>query len=155
MSQGKQLSARFNDALLSGKWVANTNYKEILSDVSFKEATSPYKNLHSIAMLTFHINYYIAGVLEVLKGKELCIRDRHSFDMPELQSKQEWEQLRTTLFKNAEEFSNYLTQLTDQKIEENFVDKKYGNYNRNINGMIEHCYYHLGQIVLIKKLLRA
>jgi hypothetical protein len=27
-------------------------------------------------------------------------------------------------------------------------------YYINIDAMIEHCYYHLGQIVLIKKLLK-
>jgi len=30
---------------------------------------------------------------------------------------------------------------------------KYGNYFRNIVGVIEHIHYHLGQIVLIKKIL--
>jgi hypothetical protein len=31
---------------------------------------------------------------------------------------------------------------------------KYGNYYRNLHGIIEHTHYHLGQIVLIKKLLK-
>jgi hypothetical protein len=29
--------------------------------------------------------------------------------------------------------------------------EKYGNYYRNIHGIIEHIHYHLGQIVLIEK----
>jgi len=43
--------------------------------------------------------------------------------------------------------------MSDQKLEEIFVDKKYGSYRRNIEGMIEHGYYHLGQISLLVKLL--
>ena len=35
-----------------------------------------------------------------------------------------------------------------------FVDEKYGSYERNLDVMIEHCYYHLGQVMLIKKLFR-
>ena len=31
--------------------------------------------------------------------------------------------------------------------------EKYGNYFRNLTGIIEHLHYHLGQIVLIKKLI--
>jgi hypothetical protein len=31
---------------------------------------------------------------------------------------------------------------------------KYGNYFRNIAGVVEHTHYHLGQIALIKKLLK-
>ena len=38
-------------------------------------------------------------------------------------------------------------------MKENFVDEKYGTFQRNIEAMIEHSYYHLGQIVLIKKML--
>ena len=155
MNQAQQLTSRFNEVLISGKWVTNTNFKELLSDVSFTEAVTSYKNLNSIALLTFHINYYIAGVLEVLKGNDLTIRDTYSFDMPKLNSEKDWKALRKELITNAETFGSHLTQLSDAQIEAPFEHKKYGNYNRNMNGMIEHCYYHLGQMVLIKKLLRA
>jgi hypothetical protein len=43
--------------------------------------------------------------------------------------------------------------MQDEKLKDVFVEEKYGTYQRNIDGMIEHSYYHLGQIVLIKKLL--
>lgn len=154
MTQGQQLSKRFDDCLLSGNWVTNTNFKEILEDVEFKEATTPYKSLNTIAVLTFHINYYMDGVLQVFRGGDLTIRDKYSFDMEPLINEKEWFDLKKRLLKNAEEFSDYLSKLTDDQIESHFVDEKYGNYRRNMNGMIEHCYYHLGQIVLIKKLLR-
>jgi hypothetical protein len=34
-----------------------------------------------------------------------------------------------------------------------FVDAKYGDYARNIEGVIEHSYYHLGQVVLVRKMV--
>ena len=34
-----------------------------------------------------------------------------------------------------------------------FIDAKYGTFLRNIEGVIEHSYYHLGQISLIRKLI--
>jgi len=34
-----------------------------------------------------------------------------------------------------------------------FTEEKYGSYFRNLIGMIEHSHYHLGQIVLCKRLL--
>lgn len=39
------------------------------------------------------------------------------------------------------------------KLDEPFVDEKYGSYLRNIEGVIEHSYYHLGQVVLVKKMV--
>jgi len=38
---------------------------------------------------------------------------------------------------------------------DDFTDEKYGTYQRNLIGILEHSYYHLGQIVLIKKLLKT
>ncbi len=46
-----------------------------------------------------------------------------------------------------------MEQLPEHKLWEDFTDKKYGNYYRNFHGIIEHSHYHLGQIVLIKKIL--
>jgi len=43
--------------------------------------------------------------------------------------------------------------MEDATLDSVFVDEKYGTYLRNIEGVIEHCYYHLGQISLIKKLV--
>ena len=35
-----------------------------------------------------------------------------------------------------------------------FFHEKYGNYYRNLHGVIEHAHYHLGQIALIKKMFQ-
>ena len=43
--------------------------------------------------------------------------------------------------------------MTEDELLESFVDEKYGDYKRNIDVMIEHAYYHLGQILIIKKLI--
>ena len=44
-------------------------------------------------------------------------------------------------------------QLSEIQLWENMSDEKYGNYYRNVHGIIEHSHYHLGQILLVKKLL--
>lgn len=35
-----------------------------------------------------------------------------------------------------------------------FSEEKYGSYFRNIDAMIAHSYYHLGQIVLLDKTIK-
>jgi hypothetical protein len=45
--------------------------------------------------------------------------------------------------------------MSDEELMQPFIEAKYGNNYINIQAMIEHAYYHLGQIVLIKKLLNA
>lgn len=153
MSTTSQLSKRFREVLLDGKWIANTNFKEQLSDVTWEQATTKIDSLNTIAMLTFHIDYYIAGLVNVFEGDDLEIKDKFSFDLPPIESQEQWESLLNKLWQDSEKFATLLEQMPDSKLDEVFVDEKYGTYLRNIDGMIEHSYYHLGQITLIKKMI--
>lgn len=154
MGSVSQLAKRFREVLLDGLWIANTNFKDELSDVTWKQAVEKVGSLNTIAMLTFHIDYYIAGIINVLEGGTLEIRDQFSFDLPPVTSHEQWETLLNKLWTDSEKFAALLEQMPDSKMDEVFVDEKYGTYQRNIDGMIEHAYYHLGQITLIKKLLK-
>jgi uncharacterized damage-inducible protein DinB len=153
MSTASQLAKRFREVMLDGMWIANTNFKDQLSDVTWEQATTNIGDLNTIAMLTFHIDYYIAGILNVFEGGDLEIKDQFSFDLPPIESQEQWEQLLNKLWNDSEKFSTLLEQMPDSKLDEVFVDEKYGTYLRNIDGMIEHTYYHLGQIALIKKMI--
>jgi uncharacterized damage-inducible protein DinB len=153
MGNSNQLANRFREVLLNGKWIANTNFKDQLSNVSWEQATNQTGSLNSIAALTYHINYYIAGILNVFEGGALEIRDKYSFDLPELKSNADWETLLNSLWTNSERFADHIECMSDEKLDEVFVDEKYGTYRRSIEGMIEHSYYHLGQISLLKKLI--
>ncbi|MBN4047105.1 DUF1572 family protein [bacterium AH-315-P13] len=148
-----EIAKRFREILLSGDWVAATNYKDQLSDLTWEQATTKVEKLNTIAILTFHINYYIAGVLNVFEGGSLDIRDKYSFDLTPIKSQEDWENLLNKMWSDAEKFADLIELMPDKKLEEVFVDEKYGSYKRNIDAMIEHCYYHLGQITLIKKMV--
>ncbi|MEO1715078.1 MAG: DinB family protein [Bacteroidota bacterium] len=153
MENATQLSRRFRDVFLDGKWIANTNYQELLADLNYQQATTKIGALNSIALLTFHIDYYLGGVLQVLQGGELTIRDKFSFECPPIESEADWHQLRKGLLDHAETFAQIIETLTEEQLSQPFVREEYGNYWRNIEGMIEHGYYHLGQISLLKKLV--
>lgn len=153
MNSTSQLAKRFREVLLDGKWIANTNFKEQLSDITWEQATTKIDSLNTIAMLTFHIDYYIAGLVNVFEGGDLEIKDKFSFDLPPIESQEQWESLLNKLWQDSEKFATLLEQMPDSKLDEVFVDEKYGTYLRNIDGMIEHSYYHLGQVTLIKKMI--
>jgi hypothetical protein len=153
MNRSKDLSNRVREVLLSGKWIANTNFKEQIMSLSRAQASQRINDLNSIALLTFHINYYLAGILNVFSGGPLEIRDKYSFDMPEITSDSDWNALMMDFLYNAELFAEKVEQMTDHQLDQDFIDEKYGSYLRNIEGVIEHSYYHLGQISLIRKMI--
>ncbi|MEG1023018.1 MAG: DUF1572 domain-containing protein [Flavobacterium sp.] len=153
MKNALEIANRFREIILNGTWVANTNYKDQLENLDWKTAVTPIQNLNTIAILAQHIHYYIDGINTVFKGGTLDIKDKFSFDFPPISSPEDWEFFLEKFWSSSEEFASFVEQMSDEKLDQFFADEKYGTYRRNIDAMIEHSYYHLGQIVLIKKLL--
>ena len=153
MKRNEFIANRLREVLLNGRWIANTNYKAQIESLTWQQATQQVENLNTIAALTFHIDYYLGGILTVFDGGGLEIRDKYSFDLPPIKSEADWRKLVERFLTNAEKFAKQVEQMADEKLEETFVDEKYGTYLRNIEGVIEHAYYHLGQISLIKKMI--
>lgn len=149
----KQIAKQFRDLHFGNNWTA-VSLKEVLEDVTWEEATTKVYDLNTIAVLVFHMNYYVAAVLEVLKGKPLEASDKNSFDLPPITSEAEWQALKTKAFTEAEQFADWIEKLEDSRFFDEFIEPKYGNYHRNIVGIIEHTYYHLGQISLLRKILK-
>jgi hypothetical protein len=153
MQHSKLIADRLREVFLTGKWIANTNYKEQIAGVNWVQATKQVSDLNTIALLTFHINYYLGGLLKVLNGGKLEISDRYSFDIPPIHSEADWQNLVSELLDNAGRFAMQVEQIHDEMLDEPFVDEKYGTWRRNLEAVIEHSYYHLGQVVLIRKMI--
>ncbi len=152
-SLSKDLANRLREVLLNGKWIANTNLQEQLTSINWKQATYRIGHLNTIAQLTFHISYYLRGLVDVFEGGELLIKDQYSFDMPEITSEADWNHLVQEFLITSKKFISEVEKMDDNLLRQTFVKEEYGSYLRNIEAQIEHSYYHLGQISMIKKLL--
>ena len=152
MNLSSTLAKRFRAIYTGNNWT-NTNIKEAVANVSWEQAITKVHSFNTIAALIFHMDYYVSVALKVLQGGPLEGHDRFSFDCPPIQSQQDWEQLKAKVFADAEAVASLLEQLPENKFWEIFTDEKYGTYYSNIVGLIEHNHYHLGQVVLIKKIL--
>lgn len=153
MEQRISLASRLSEVLLDGTWIANTNFKAQLLSLNYQQATRKVGSLNTIAALTFHINYYLDGILNVFRGGGLEIRDQYSFDVPQISSESEWKIMVDNFIASSEAFVEAVEFLPAEILDKAFVEEKYGSYLRNIEGVIEHSYYHLGQVSLIKKLI--
>ncbi len=152
MNLTAQIAKHFREVHFGGNWTSS-NLKDHLADITWQQATTQVYSFNAIATLVYHMNYYVSAVLKVLQGEPLNARDKYSFDHPPILSQQDWEKLLDKTWTDAENFASLIEQLPESKLGETFSDEKYGNYYRNIHGVIEHIHYHLGQIVLIKKIL--
>ena len=152
MKSTEEIASRFREIIFNGTWVANTNYKHQLANLDWEIATKQVGSFNTIAILAQHIHYYINGINNVFKDGTLVIKDKYSFDFSPIESQNDWETFLLKFWNDSEEFASLIEQLPEEMLDSVFVDVKYGTYRRNIDAMIEHSYYHLGQIVLLKKM---
>ena len=152
MNLPQQLAKHLRDVHFGGNWTW-VNVKDSLANLTWEQATTKVDHLNTIVALVYHMNYYVAALIKVSQGGPLDAHDKYSFSHPEISSQQDWEKLVDKVWADAETLAGLVEQMPESRIWEPFDDGKYGTYYRNIQGVIEHTHYHLGQVVIIKKML--
>lgn len=148
----EQIARHLREVYFGGNWTSS-NMKDVLEEVSWHQAVTKVSSSNTIAALVYHINYYVTAVLCVLRQQPLQASDKYSFDLPSIQSQGNWQALLDETWSKAKALADLIEQLPEAQLAATFADEKYGSYFRNFFGLIEHTHYHLGQIVLIKKLI--
>ena len=152
MTIPQQIAKHFRDVHFGGNWTF-VNMQDTLKDVSWEQATKKLHNFNTIATLHYHINYYVTAITSVLEGGSLDAKDAYSFTHPPIGSAEDWNSQVEQAKLAAQKLAELIEALPESRLMETFADEKYGNYYRNLHGLIEHTHYHLGQIVIIKKML--
>jgi hypothetical protein len=152
MNITKHIAKQLREVYFGGNWSCS-NFKDTLENINWQHATLQIYNCNTIATLTFHSTYYVTALLKVLKEGILQAKDEYSFKHPPINNQNDWEQMLLSIFEEAQEAILLIESLHDSILEKEFTNDKYGNYYRNLNGIIEHLHYHLGQIVIVKKII--
>ncbi|MBL7949902.1 MAG: DUF1572 domain-containing protein, partial [Bacteroidia bacterium] len=92
MTVTQQSAKHLREVFFGGNWTWS-NVKDQLSDVDLDMATYKLDGFNTIAVLTFHIGYYVRAVLSVLEDQPLNASDKFSFDLPPLESAAQWNAL--------------------------------------------------------------
>lgn len=153
MTSTAQLAQHFRELHFGGNWTWS-NFKDQLEDLTWQEASTKVHSFNTIAALIYHLNHYTDAASKALNGEGFHTRQELSFEHPPLRFREDWDELVEQTFRQAGILADQIEQLPDELLFETFTDEKQGNYYRNILGIIEHAHYHLGQIALIKKLVK-
>lgn len=147
----KQLADDLRAIYFGGNWTG-VSLQQHLQDVPMQLATKQLPDCNSIATLAYHLHYYVRQVSPVLQGEALRGSDADSFITPDFTVGNAWSSFLEAMWVEAQQFAQQIEQLDDNLLGTDMDDPKYGSYYRNLQGIIAHAHYHLGQIVLIKKL---
>jgi hypothetical protein len=154
MNSAQHVAKHLREVFFGGNWTS-VNLKDTLAFVTREQATTRVGSFNTIAALVFHIHYYVGAILKVLRGGPLDAHDQYSFDLPPIESDEAWASLLLQLWLDAEALTQLIERLPDERLWADFAEPKYGTHYRNFQGLSEHTHYHLGQIVLLKKLLSS
>lgn len=153
MQLSTTLANQLRQVFFGGNWTAS-NVQAVLQDVTLAQATATvFFTSNTIHILLFHSYYYIRETAKVLEGGKLEAHDKYSFEAPELESEADWVAFRQKVLEETERFIQLVEAIPEDQWTKDLADPKYGSYYRNIQGIIEHTHYHLGQIALIKNAL--
>jgi hypothetical protein len=152
MTVPAQIAKHFREVYFGGNWTTS-NLKDNLAGITWQQATTQVHGLNTIATLVYHLSYYVSAVSKVLQGGPLDAKDKYSFEHPPIRSQEDWDNMLAKVWADADTFAGLIEQLPESKLWEDFTDPKYGNYIRNLLGIVEHIHYHLGQIAVVKKIL--
>ncbi len=147
------IAQHITDVHTGDNWT-DVNIKDTLQNISLQEAvTVTSSSANTIAALLYHITFYNGVVLERLKGNIPFISDANGFDVPVLSKEDDWLELQEKNYHSAQSLADAVKQFPEEKLFEPVIPGSSIAY-KTLHGVIEHTHYHLGQIVIIKKLAK-
>jgi len=150
-----ELIAQHITEVFEGNNWTDVNIKDTIDDIDYREATTVTKaSYNTIAALLHHLSFYNDVVSMRLMGINPEIDEINGFNVPAIKNEHDWQLLKDAVFASAANLSDAVRKFPEEKINDLTVTE-HSTYYKTLHGLAEHAHYHLGQIVLIKKLVRV
>lgn len=148
-----ELIAQHITEVFEGDNWTDVNIKDTLQDVDYREATTVTKaSYNTIAALLHHLGFYNEIVSMRLLGINPEIDEINGFNVPAIKNEQDWQQLKDAAFASAHNLADAVRKFPEEQLNDLTVTG-HSTYYKTLHGIAEHAHYHLGQIVLLKKLI--
>ena len=127
----------------------------ILNDITLEEAiTLTSASPNTIASLLHHITFWNRVMVQRIQGNTVTIDEHNGFTLPPLQTEDAWLKLQVDNNISSHELAVAIVNFDDAKLEQPLVSGGSSAY-KNLQGAVEHVHYHLGQMVILKKLVKT
>ena len=146
------LAKNLLNAFEGNNWT-DVSIKDTLAGLSWQQVTTQTPaSPNTIASLVNHLWYWNTIIMERMKGNYPNVPETNGFDVSELHDDADWQILIKKTHQSFINLANAIRQFPEEKLMET---PKTGasTINANLFGIVEHAYYHLGQIVIVKHLV--
>ncbi len=128
---------------------------EILRDVTASEGNArPIARAHTIAEIVQHLSYWRWAAVERVAGK--LVSPAHDEQWSPLRDASEaaWQEALALLESRHQTLKQTLAKLSDEQLTQPIAGRNYNLYVQ-LHGNLQHDIYHIGQIALLKRAVRA
>lgn len=126
-----------------------------LHDVTLAEATTlTPASPNTIAALVRHLTFWNRVMARRAQGVFTQVPDDNGFAGSVLQSEAEWLALQAALWQSAQELAAAISCVPAEQLAKPILPA-YSSTYKNLQGAVEHLHYHLGQLVILKNLVRS
>ena len=153
MKLTKQIAQHIIEVFEGGNWT-EVNIKDTLEEVDYKEASTVTRSSNNtIAALVNHLSFYNDIAMQRLSGNNPVINASNGLDVDEIKNEDDWIKMKEHSMESAHQLAFAVRKFPEEKIFE-LSPNGVATYYKTLHGIVEHAHYHLGQIVLLKKLIR-
>lgn len=126
-----------------------------LRDVTLAEATTlTPASPNTIAALVRHLVFWNQVMARRAHGEFTQVPAENGFVGPNLPTEADWQALQIALWQSAEELAAAIRRVPAEQLTEPILPG-YSSAYKNLQGAVEHLHYHLGQLVILKNLVRS
>ncbi|WP_348825280.1 DinB family protein [Flavobacterium aestuarii] len=152
MSESRRISNLYQSIYNGNPWLEVT-LANTLKDISAEEAYRKINpDLNTIWEIVNHLIQWRRNILSRVQGETVITPD-HNYFVPVIDpSEAAWAQSLQTLAKSQESWNAFFEDFDDLDLAKVYPANNHTFYE-HIHGIIQHDVYHLGQIVILKKML--
>jgi len=146
------LATHLKEVYEGNNWT-DVNIADTIKDVNWQQAQqSTSSSSNTIASLLHHLCYWNGIIMQRLKGSNPSIPEANGFNVGTFKNEEDWDVLKQRTHESFLQLAELIKSFPLDKLGEPYAPGK-SSYYKNFAGITEHAHYHLGQMVIIKKLL--
>jgi len=147
------LAAHLKEVYEGDNWT-DVNIADTIKDVTWQQAQQQTPgSINTIASLLHHLYYWNGIIMQRLKGSNPSIPETNGFNIGIFKNEADWDALKQKTHESFLQLAELIKSFPEEKLSETYASGK-SSYYKNFAGITEHAHYHLGQIVIVKKLLQ-
>jgi len=131
----------------------DVNIADTIKNINWQQAQQHTPGSpNTIASLLHHLCYWNEILMQRIQGIDPEVPEINGYDVDKLKDENDWNELKEKAHQSFIQLADRVKEFPEEKLSETYATGK-PSYYKNFQGIVEHAYYHLGQIVILKNLL--